>query len=69
GFLRPISAILIPRAVCASPPEARAGCGKSARPDLCGGYGEIRIPTATPYFRCEAACSSAGRAEDAYGCH
>jgi hypothetical protein len=24
---RPISAILIPRAVCASPPEARAGCG------------------------------------------
>jgi hypothetical protein len=30
------------------PPEARAGCGKSARPDPCGGYGEIRIPTATP---------------------
>jgi hypothetical protein len=27
--------------------KARAGCGKSARPDLCGGYGEIRIPTAT----------------------
>ena len=47
GFLRPISATLIPRAVCASPPEARAGCGKSARPDLCGGYGVIRIPTAT----------------------
>ncbi|MDR3714292.1 MAG: hypothetical protein P4L51_15855, partial [Puia sp.] len=51
-FLRPISAILIPRAVCASPPEARAGCGKSARPDLCGGYGEIRIPTATTFIRC-----------------
>ncbi|MGB6775186.1 MAG: hypothetical protein WBE45_12455, partial [Terriglobales bacterium] len=42
-----ISAILILRAVCASPPEARAVCGKSARTDLCGGYGEIRIPTAT----------------------
>jgi hypothetical protein len=38
GFLRPISAILILRAVCASSPKARAGCGKSARPDPCGGY-------------------------------
>jgi Reverse transcriptase (RNA-dependent DNA polymerase) len=58
GFLRPISAILIPRAVCASPPEARAGCGKSARPDLCGGYGVSRIPTATPLLPMpKAACS------------
>src|SRR5947207_14389326 len=24
-------------AACASPPKAGAGCGKSARPDLCGG--------------------------------
>ena len=47
GCLRPISAILILRAVCASPPEARAGCGKPARPDPRGGYGAIRIPTAT----------------------
>jgi hypothetical protein len=47
GCLRPASAIPILRVVCASPPEARAGCGKSARPDLCGGYGVIRIPTAT----------------------
>src|SRR5271156_752057 len=50
GCLRPIFAILIPRAVCASLPEARAGCGKSARTDLCGGYGAIRIPTATPFL-------------------
>ena len=47
GNGQPISAILIPRAVCASLPEARAECGKSARPDPCGGYGVIRIPTAT----------------------
>ncbi len=55
GCLRPISAILIPRAVCASPPEATAVCGKSARTDLCGGYGVSRIPTATPSTRCVAA--------------
>src|SRR5208282_401674 len=48
GCLRPVSAILIRRAVCASPPKARAVCGKSARTDPRGGYGEIRIPTATP---------------------
>ena len=39
GCLRPISAILIPRAVCASPPEARAGCGKSASPVWWEGWG------------------------------
>src|SRR5208283_1131781 len=54
GCLRPISAILIPRAVCASLLEARAVCGKSARTDPRGGYGESRIPTATKFFRCEA---------------
>ena len=37
-------------------PEVGAVCGKSARTDLCGGYGEIRIPTATTFFRCEAPC-------------
>jgi hypothetical protein len=36
-----------PQVTHASIPEAGAGCGKSARPDLCGGYGVIRIPTAT----------------------
>jgi len=41
-LLRPISAISIPSAVCASLVEARA-----ARTDLGGGYGESRIPTAT----------------------
>src|SRR5579871_5141965 len=33
-----------------SQPKVRAGCGQSARPDLCGGYGVIRIPTATWYL-------------------
>ena len=47
GCHRPISIILILRTVYASPAEARAGCGKCARPDLCGGDGVIRIPTAT----------------------
>ena len=28
-------------------PEVGAQCGSSARWDLCGGCGEIRIPTAT----------------------
>ena len=54
GFLRPISVIPIHRAVCASLPEARAGCGKSARPDPCRGYGEIRIPNAPLSSRCKA---------------
>ena len=63
-FLRPISAIPILRAVCASPPEARAGCGKSARPDR-GGYGVIRIPTATPHHPMR---SSAGFRRVHHGC-
>ena len=29
-------------------PEAGAGCGNSARTDLCGGRGETSVPTATP---------------------
>ena len=46
-----VSIILIPRCAYASLPEAGAGCGKSARPDLCGGRGVIRIPTATVPLR------------------
>jgi hypothetical protein len=30
-----------------SRPEARAGCGNSARPDLCGGRSVMTVPTAT----------------------
>jgi hypothetical protein len=45
--LRHISIILIPRAVCALLPEARAVWGKPARTDPCGWYGAICIPTAT----------------------
>ena len=28
------------------PPEVGAGCGKAARPDLCGGRAAMRVPTA-----------------------
>ncbi len=31
-------------------PKARAGCGNSARPDLCGGPSARVVPTATPEF-------------------
>src|ERR1700693_6086394 len=34
-------------------PEVGAVCGKAARPDLCGGRGEILVPTATG-FHCLA---------------
>jgi hypothetical protein len=37
----------IPCAALASSPEARAGCGKAARPDLCRGLCAIMVPTAT----------------------
>src|SRR3712207_4559840 len=35
-----------PGAVLRQPPEVGAGCLNRARPDLCGGRGETRIPTA-----------------------
>jgi len=32
-------------------PEVEAGCGKAARPVLCGGRIAICVPTAIPYLR------------------
>jgi hypothetical protein len=43
------SSIHIPENACASTPEAGAGCGSAARPDLCGGRLARAVPTA-PYF-------------------
>ena len=34
-------------AVCRHTPKVGAVCGKAARTDLCGGRGEISVPTAT----------------------
>src|SRR6201987_4083225 len=33
--------------LCRHTPEVGAGCGKAARPDLCGGREATRVPTAT----------------------
>jgi RNA-directed DNA polymerase len=51
-FLPSASAIHIPGTVCASPPEARAGCGKAARPDPWRGQRVIAVPTPTTNSTC-----------------
>src|SRR6516165_346120 len=47
GCPLPASIIPIPCAASALSPEARAGCGKSARPDLLRGLWATMIPTQT----------------------
>src|ERR1700751_4484671 len=37
--------------LCRHTPEVGAGCGKAARPDLCGGREGTRVPTATSAAR------------------
>jgi hypothetical protein len=45
------------RAVRRQTPEVGAGCLNWARPDLCGGRGVTRVPTAIVLFRqAERAC-------------
>src|ERR1700746_3816013 len=40
--------------LCRHTPEVGAGCGKAARPDLCGGREATRVPTATSARACHA---------------
>src|SRR5271156_3199063 len=47
GFLLRAYVIPIPYVALASSPEARAGCGKPARPDLWRGLWATMIPTPT----------------------
>jgi len=48
GIFPPLGSVtLIPRCVMPSRPEAGAGCGSAARPDLCGGRRATGVPTAT----------------------
>src|SRR6185437_5570881 len=43
-------ACLSERSLLRQTPEVGAGCGSSARPDLCGGLGAIPVPTATGLY-------------------